>query len=124
MTPEEWATIEYFKPSEFDSHDEPGTGAAMQYELVHRLDLLRARFGKPVLVVSGIRTPEHNAEVGGVNESAHIGGWAADIVCMGSKDRYRLVRIALILFRRIGIGDSFIHVDLDPTKPQDVIWLY
>jgi hypothetical protein len=27
-------------------------------------------------------------------------------------------------FNRIGIAPTFIHVDNDPSKPEDVIWLY
>ena len=27
-------------------------------------------------------------------------------------------------FKRIGIGSTFIHVDLDLDKPQNVFWLY
>jgi hypothetical protein len=27
-------------------------------------------------------------------------------------------------FNRIGIGDDFIHVDVDEILPQDVIWKY
>jgi hypothetical protein len=27
-------------------------------------------------------------------------------------------------FNRIGISSTFIHVDNDPSKPEDVIWLY
>ena len=27
-------------------------------------------------------------------------------------------------FNRIGVGNTFIHVDIDPEKPIDVIWTY
>jgi hypothetical protein len=27
-------------------------------------------------------------------------------------------------FKRIGIDDTFIHVDCDPTKDQNLIWVY
>jgi hypothetical protein len=27
-------------------------------------------------------------------------------------------------FNRIGIADTFIHVDNDPTKPEEVMWKY
>jgi len=27
-------------------------------------------------------------------------------------------------FDRIGIGATFIHVDIDESKPQDVLWEY
>ena len=27
-------------------------------------------------------------------------------------------------FNRIGVGSGFIHVDIDKSKPSDVIWTY
>ena len=47
--------------------------------LVERLEALRARRGAPVLITSGYRCPRHNAAVGGVENSRHMRGTAADI---------------------------------------------
>jgi len=27
-------------------------------------------------------------------------------------------------FNRVGIGQDFIHIDLDPNKNKEVMWLY
>ena len=126
MSPDEWATIHFFKPDEFDSPDEPGSGHRMQFDTVRLLDELRRILGTPLRINSGVRTPGHNAEVAGSKDgSAHIDGWAADITCRTSRERLRLLRAAMILgFNRIGIGTTFIHLDADPSKPKDVIWLY
>lgn len=43
------------------------------------LDPLRERYGKPIVVNSGYRCPKHNKEVGGVANSQHLRGEAADI---------------------------------------------
>ena len=43
------------------------------------LDPLRERYGKPIVVNSGYRCAKHNAEVGGVANSQHVKGEAADI---------------------------------------------
>ena len=43
------------------------------------LDPLRARYGKPIKVTSGYRCPVKNAAVGGVANSQHTKGEAADI---------------------------------------------
>lgn len=43
------------------------------------LDPARQEFGRPVLVNSGYRCPKHNAEVGGVANSQHMKGEAADV---------------------------------------------
>jgi hypothetical protein len=50
---------------------------------------------------------------------------AADIACSGSRERFHMVRALLgVGFDRIGIGRTFIHVDNDPAKSEDVIWHY
>ena len=43
------------------------------------LDPLRERYGKPIVVNSGYRCAKHNKEVGGVANSQHVKGEAADI---------------------------------------------
>lgn len=43
------------------------------------LDPLREAYGKPIIVSSGFRSKELNAAVGGVNNSQHVCGQAADI---------------------------------------------
>ena len=55
-------------------------------------------------------------------------GLAVDIACTSSKARFEMVDVAIKLFRRIGIAGqhsgNFIHLDIDPSKTQDVIWTY
>lgn len=47
------------------------------------LDTIRAQWGQPLVVTSGYRSEELNAKVGGVPDSAHMIGCAAD-VCLAS----------------------------------------
>ena len=131
MTQGEWDQIQYFRPEEFDSPGDPCTGTEMQYNFVRLLDQLRDKVGFPVYINSGMRTPAHNKEVGGVDSSAHESGWAADIAIVGrgggvvSERRARVVFAASeIGFRRIGIAATFVHLDMDPTKPTPRIWTY
>lgn len=129
MTPEEWAKIRFFKSSEFDSPDEPGSGERMQRDFMWRLDDIRKLVDVPLIISSGIRSEAHNKEVGGVDGSSHVDGWAADIVCRSSSLRWKIINQAIYIvadpiIRRIGIGKTFIHLDADPSKPQGVIWLY
>ena len=120
-----WETIKYFKPEEFDSPDLKGSGDHMNLNFVLTLDKLREAVGFPLLIVSGYRTKEHNDQVGGVDSSAHGLGLAADISARNSRVRFKIIREALRLgIHRIGIGFSFVHVDMDTSKPPSVAWMY
>jgi uncharacterized protein YcbK (DUF882 family) len=115
----------YFTSSEFDDPTLPGSGSNMDPAFVDILDRIRGLAGFPMRVTSGYRTPEHNTEAGGVSHSAHLRGHAADIAVSDSASRYTLVRTALALgITRIGIGKNIVHLDNDPSLPQDVIWTY
>ena len=43
------------------------------------LDAVRGHFGRPVIVTSAARCPDHNRAVGGASNSQHLYGRAADI---------------------------------------------
>ena len=117
--------MKYFKLEEFDSSDEPGSGAKMHKEILHMLDAVRKEYGKPIKINSGYRTEARNKKIGGVPNSSHLKGLAVDISCKNSKDRFALVNLLLKAgFKRIGIAGSFIHVDIDKNKSQNVIWGY
>jgi len=94
--------------------------------LLAKLDTLRAKVGQPLKVVSGSRCAKQNAKVGGVKESTHMTGWAADLYCPDSPLRYALIEACTQtpLFSRIGVGLRFIHVDCDPSKAPHVLWVY
>lgn len=94
--------------------------------LVEKLDKLRDILGEPLVITSGIRCAAYNAKVGGVNDSAHNRGDAADIMCSDSTARYLLLHMSCHLFQRIGVGKGFIHVDVstDPAHAQNVLWTY
>lgn len=120
-----WCDIRYFKPSEFDSPDEPGSGAHMNIEFVAKLDEIRFRVGHPLKINSGYRTPEHNMKIGGSKRSAHLCGCAADLSVTDSVTRMRIIDEALALgIRRIGVGPTFIHLDNDLELAQCVMWVY
>ena len=117
--------MKHFTLSEFDSPDSPESGDQMKKSFLNKLDYARAIAMTPFIINSGYRTPDHNVTVGGKPGSSHLTGYAADIKAVGSRNRCKIVR-ALIEsgFDRIGIGENFVHVDSDPEKDPDVIWLY
>lgn len=57
-------------------------------QLVERLlDPLRERLGEPIAILSGYRSPEVNSLVGGVPDSQHTLGEAADCYCLAGPER-------------------------------------
>lgn len=126
MNKKQWLNVRHFSPDEFLCRCGCGKGAdKMQPRFLVLLDSAREEAGIPFVVTSGYRCPEYNIEVGGVSSSAHTDGYAADIKCDGSRTRHKIVTAAINAgFLRIGIHKNFIHLDCDPDKPPDVIWLY
>jgi uncharacterized protein YcbK (DUF882 family) len=117
--------MKYFNYSEFDSPDVQGSGQMMDKDFLNLLDQARDRFDKPININSGFRTPAHNESVGGKENSSHLKGLAADVACIASRDRFELIDIFLDLgINRIGIADTFVHIDVDPEKSSNVIWTY
>ena len=117
--------FKYFTYEEFDSPDVQGSGQMMSKNLISILDNIREELGKPIVVTSGFRTPAHNEKVGGKPNSSHLKGLAVDIACEDSRYRFELVRELLEHgIDRIGIGDTFIHADIDDDKSPNVIWTY
>ena len=82
--------------------------------LLQVLDAIRERVGGPVEISCAYRCPSHNAEVGGVPNSQHVEGCAADVLCPGDMSVNELAQIAEDCGAD-GIGkyyDSlFVHVD-------------
>ncbi len=127
MTTEQWMTIKHFTYREFVS---PDTGEEnMDYRMVHFLDIMRQILGFPLVITSGYRTPEYNAKIGGVADSAHLRGLAVDIKCVSSFTRWKIVNFVMnwyngVEVRRAGIGDTFLHIDIDSSLPNPVMWTY
>ena len=116
--------MKYFKLSEFDSPDLKGSGKNMCSEFLQKIDKAREIAGIPFKINSGYRTLEHNRSLNSKDTSSHIKGCASDIHCNNSVNRSIIVS-ALIKagFRRLGIANTFVHVDCDNEKPN-AIWLY
>jgi len=117
--------FKYFTYGEFDSPDLKDSGKNVSDELINMLDIVRKKYGKSLVINSGYRTPEHNKSVGGTSDSSHLKGLAVDIACNNSTDRFKLAGILReVGFKRIGMGSTFIHADIDKDKSQNVLWTY
>ncbi len=113
--------LKYFKAHEFTDIKK------MDESFLLFIDRLRDRVGFPLRLNSTYRDPSHNGDVGGVSKSAHteIPCKAADIRIEDGRERYLIVTAALDLgCRRIGIGQTFVHLDFSDQKSQEVLWHY
>lgn len=93
-----------------------GKGEVMP-ELVDALQELRDAVNRPITIISGYRCPKHNREVGGVQDSFHTKGMAADIRVKGMAVPQMAAEAEKIqVFREGGIGKyydkNFVHVDI------------
>ena len=114
----DWDDYQYFTEAEDFPHGTP------RRELLDLLDLAREIAGVPFRITSGVRSREDNKRVGGGNDSAHMRGYAADILAIDSTTRGKVLRGLYVAgAHRVGIYKEHIHVDVDPSLPEDVCWL-
>jgi len=103
----------------------------MDAEFIAKLDKLRAKFGKPLIVSSGWRCPEHNNAVSETGSNGpHTTGLAVDFLIAG-EDAYRLLACALSMgFQGIGVkqsgimGARFLHLDMLVSELRPRVWSY
>lgn len=108
----------HFSRSEFVS-EPPGASVHIDHRLVQVLEAIRALNGRPLRIVSGYRSPEHNKRVGGALRSQHLYGRAADIPA----GRATVAQAAAAGAVGIGSrGEWAIHVDTRPGPPAR--WRY
>ena len=94
--------------------------------LLYTLDVMRDDLGEAITVTSGPRCAVHNAAEGGVKDSEHLTGQGADLQCLTSAQRWKMLESAKRAgFRRIGIGRTFLHVGVETTgHATEVVWTY
>jgi hypothetical protein len=108
-------TFKYFKPYEVQG---------VKHETVEMLDKAREKAGIPFVITSGYRSDAQNARAGGIKDSAHTSGYAVDIRVRNSSERYKIVNACLeVGFNRVGVYDGHVHVDNDPSKAPEVLWV-
>jgi hypothetical protein len=87
------------------------------------MDQIREDVGEPIGVVSGFRCVKHDDEIHG--DGNHPEGKAIDVAAPLSMIRFKIVSSAIKMgIKRIGIGKTFIHLDVVSEHPQNVVWLY
>lgn len=95
----------------------------MNPEFMNKLQKFRDLLGFPVQIDSGFRCERHNQDIGGVKNSQHLVGKAADISYrhLPADQRCLLISQALVNFDGIGLGKTFIHIDCRGNK---ALWFY
>ena len=109
-----WDELKYFKPEEFDYPEE------MDENLLRLLDSAREIAGVGFFISSDYRLGDPRA---------HGKGFAVDIVDDPHQDgitsqfRWKVIEAAMAAgFKRIGVYDKHIHLDIWSTAPQEVVW--
>jgi uncharacterized protein YcbK (DUF882 family) len=90
--------------------------------LAKQLEILRAHFNKPVTIISGYRSAEHNRKVKGAANSLHLTGQAADFKIKGVTPRQifeaieSLISSGKMLEGGLGLYNTFVHYDARGKK--------
>lgn len=117
-----WAESEFFTREEFRCQCGgkycDGFPVEPEPELVRFCNNFRRRLGVPVTIVesggSGVRCPQHNAAVGGVANSNHLYGKAADLHSEKSpEEMYRVAEEILGNTGELGLYNWGIHVGVN-----------
>ena len=96
----------------------------MDVDFLAKLDEAREYANIPFIINSAYRSPTHPESIKRPT-SSHIKGLAVDISATSSRQRGLILdALRAVGFDRIGIANTFIHVDMDYDKDQDVTWLY
>lgn len=123
----------YFFVSEVTQNDRrriPSPGSEIEKNirtLAVALDQVRQNWGSPIQVTSWYRPPDINRAVGGVANSQHIYGLAADIRTLDGRDQEFEHWLDTIAWkdRALGYGvlsgRGFTHVDM---RPERIRWRY
>jgi hypothetical protein len=79
---------------------------------------LRDRLGKPLIVRSAYRSPEHNRAVGGALHSKHLDGAAFDIAMTNHDPAAFEAAARTVGFKGFGYypRSRFMHIDLGPAR--------
>ena len=123
-TETQWDGIKYFKKSEFACKCGKycdGYPAEIDMDMVKIADEIRSRIGKPISINSGLRCKTHNANVGGVFNSQHLLGKAADLGCPIGCTPAQMASIAETIIGNtggIGIYTWGIHIDTRSAKSR------
>lgn len=116
---------EHFKLSEF------ACKCGCSYNIIDQIvvdycEAIRQQLKAPIMVTSGCRCKYWNNKVGGVSNSYHIHGFAADLSCSEGADKifeivkklYEARRLPALGYCRYYQGRNFVHVDIGRQRSR------
>jgi len=128
LTKEEKTNIQVtknFNVSEMEYYDKvPANLLDNTKEVLVNIQVLRDALGAPLSIMSGYRSPERNAAVGGATKSQHMQANAVDLQCKTKTplEMYnmveKLVKEGKMKQGGLGIYDGWIHYDTRGTKSR------
>jgi len=93
--------------------------------LVFNLQLVHSLLpkGNVMVITTSFRCEKYNEEMKGAEDSPYLKGLAAHIKSDNAEINFHLIKgIIQVGFKRIGIYDDFIYVDMDASKPSPRVW--
>ena len=100
------------------------------------LQPIRNKYGRAITITSGYRCPKLNSAIGGVKNSQHVSGCAADIKCTATSKAvlFNIIK-EMIQKGEIKVGQliweygtkkepNWIHVSLPYSKVNQILYLY
>ena len=112
-----WSGIKHFNKNEFACKCGGRYCGGFPVEISRRvvgvLDTIREYAGKPVVVSSGVRCKNHNKSVGGVENSYHLKGRAADFTVCGYSAQTTINIVNTLGLKPIelyAIDSAYVHI--------------
>lgn len=110
---------ENFVVSEFACKD-GSDKVLIDTELVEVLQKIRDHFDKPIIITSAYRNAAYNRKIGGVSNSQHCKGTAADI-CISTVEHAEIAKYAEYIMPNkggIGLYSNFVHIDVRANRSR------
>lgn len=116
--------LRHFTEQEFRKAKPSCSLSDMNEKFMYLLDDARELARVPFVINSAYRSVAYEKEKGRPGTSSHTLGLAVDLKCVDNRTRGAILDALICVgFNRIGIGKTFIHVDMDNDK-MPAVWLY
>lgn len=126
-----WSGIKHFKPRDFACNCSYGAcmngRVPISMNVVRALDRVADAVDKPIKVNRGVICQQANK---GNGPSPHLidkdtgVAYAVDIETQNVEMRYKIMKAALDAgFNHIGIGSYWLHLELNPKKDSNLMWI-